>query len=84
MAVLFTGGKVVINRKPDLSGILQLIQDEKCTHINAVPTLYGWILQYTNPDAYDLSSLRCISYAGSPFPVQLLKQCIQKFGPKFE
>jgi len=84
LAVLLTGGKVVINRKPDLNGILQLIQDEKCTHVNAVPTVYGWLLQYTNPDAYDLSSLRSISYAGSPFPAQLLKQCIQKLGPKFE
>ncbi|MGO9566965.1 MAG: long-chain-fatty-acid--CoA ligase [Desulfomonilaceae bacterium] len=83
LAVLLTGGKVVINRRPDLTGILQLIQDEKCTHVNAVPTLYGWLLQYTNPDAYDLSSLRSISYAGSPFPLELLKQCIQKFGPKF-
>ncbi len=84
LAVLLTGGKVVINRKPDLNGILQLIQDEKCTHVNAVPTVYGWLLQYANLDAYDLSSLRCISYAGSPFPPSLLKQCIQKFGPKFE
>ncbi len=83
LAVLLMGGKVVINRRPDLNGILQLIQDEKCTHVNAVPTLYGWLLQYTNPDGYDLSSLRSISYAGSPFPPELLKQCIQKFGPKF-
>lgn len=83
-AVLLNGGKVVINRKPDLNGILQLIQDEKCTHINAVPTLYGWLLQYANLDAYDLSSLRCISYAGSPFPPELLKQCIRKLGSKFE
>ncbi len=83
-AVLLDGGKVVINRKPDLNGILQLIQDEKCTHINAVPTLYGWLLQLANPDAYDLSSLRLITYAGSPFPPELLKQCIIKFGNKFE
>jgi len=83
-AVLLTGGKVVINRKPDLGGILRLIQDEKCTHINAVPTLYGWLLQHTDLDAYDVSSLRSITYAGSPFPVQLLKQCIEKLGPKFE
>ncbi len=83
-AVLLGGGKVVINRKPDLNGILQLIQDEKCTHINAVPTLYGWLLQLANPDAFDLSSLRLITYAGSPFPPELLKQCIKKFGNMFE
>jgi acyl-CoA synthetase (AMP-forming)/AMP-acid ligase II len=80
LCVLMVGGKVAINRKPDLNGILKLIADEKCTHINAVPTLYGWMLQLADVDKYDLSSLRSISYAGSPMPVELLKQCIQKFG----
>ena len=80
---LMVGGKVVINRKPDLNGILQLIQDEKCTHINAVPTVYGWMLQFADVDSYDLSSLRLITYAGSPFPPEVLKQCIQKFGNIF-
>ena len=84
LAVLLTGGKVVINRRPDLNGILKLIQDEKCTNINAVPTVYGWLLQLADVDAYDLSSLRSMSYAGSPFPPELLKQCIRKFGPIFE
>ncbi|MFH1134687.1 MAG: long-chain-fatty-acid--CoA ligase [Pseudomonadota bacterium] len=84
LAVLLVGGKVVINRRPDLNGILKLIQDEKCTHINAVPTLYGWLLQFADVDAYDLSSLRSISYAGSPFPPDLLKRCIKKFGLLFE
>lgn len=83
-AVLLNGGKVVINRKPDLTAILQLIQEEQCTHINAVPTLYGWLLQHPQLHTFDLSSLRLITYAGSPFPPELLKQCIQKFGPKFE
>ncbi len=83
-SVLFVQGTVVINRKPDLNGMLKLIQDEKCTHINAVPTLYGWMLQMADVDAYDLTSLRLITYAGSPFPQELLKQCISKFGPIFE
>ncbi|MGD9973148.1 MAG: class I adenylate-forming enzyme family protein [Desulfatirhabdiaceae bacterium] len=80
LSALMVGGKVVINRKPDMNGILKLIQDEKCTHINAVPTLYGWLLQFANVDAYDLSSLRSITYAGSPMPIEVLKQCIRKFG----
>jgi acyl-CoA synthetase (AMP-forming)/AMP-acid ligase II len=83
-SVLFVQGTVVINRKPDLKGMLRLIQDKKCTHINAVPTLYGWMLQMPDLEAYDLSSLRLITYAGSPFPPELLKQCIRKFGPIFE
>ncbi len=76
LCVLMAGGKVVINRKLDLNGILQLIQDEKCTHINAVPTIYMWLLRVADMDAYDLSSLRSIGYAGSPFPPETLKQYI--------
>jgi acyl-CoA synthetase (AMP-forming)/AMP-acid ligase II len=83
LAVLLVGGKVVVNRRPDLNGILQLIQDEKCTHINAVPTIYSWMIQLCDLKAFDLSSLRSISYAGSPFPPEQLKQAIAAFGPKF-
>jgi len=83
MCVLIGGGKVVINRRPELDVICRLIQDEKCTHINAVPTLYTWLLQFPDVNKYDLSSLRLITYAGSPFPPEVLRQCIQKFGNIF-
>jgi long-chain acyl-CoA synthetase len=83
LAHLLVGGKVCINRKPNLDNIFKLIQSEKCTHINAVPTIYGWMLDWPSVDQYDLSSLRLMSYAGSPFPVEILKKCIKKFGNKF-
>ncbi|MEW6442009.1 MAG: long-chain-fatty-acid--CoA ligase [bacterium] len=83
LAALLVGGKVVINRRPDLGEILRLIQDEKCTHINMVPTLYTWLLEHPDIDRTDLSSLRLMSYAGSPFPPEVLKKCIRKFGNRF-
>lgn len=82
-AHLLVGGKVAIVRRPDLDGVLTLIQKERCTHINAVPTIYNWMLQLVGSRAYDLSSLRLITYAGSPFPPELLKKCIETLGPKF-
>ncbi|MCP4750381.1 MAG: long-chain-fatty-acid--CoA ligase [Proteobacteria bacterium] len=83
MACLMVGGRVVVNRRVDLNLILQLIQNEKCTHINAVPVLYSWLL-LADVDKYDISSLRAMGYAGSPFPPDVLKQCIRKFGNIFE
>ena len=83
LALLLAGGKVVINRKPDLNEILRLIQDEKCTHMNAVPTLYGWLMDMAPVGSYDLSSLRTLTYAGSPMPVEVLKRAITVFGPIF-
>ena len=84
MSLLLTGGKVVIVQKPELVEIVSLIAKEKCTHINAVPTLYGWMLQLPDLDKYDFSSLRSMSYAGSPMPREVLKKCISKFGHIFE
>lgn len=83
LTLLLAGGKVVINRKPDLNEILRLIQDEKCTHMNAVPTLYGWLMDMAPVGSYDLSSLRVLTYAGSPMPVEVLKRAINVFGPIF-
>lgn len=83
LTLLLVGGKVVINRRPDLDEILRLIQDEKCTHANLVPTIYGWLTDHPALDSYDLSSLRSLTYAGSPFPAEVLKRAIIAFGPLF-
>lgn len=83
LVLLLVGGKVCINRKPSLDMIFKLIEEEKCTHVNLVPTIYGWIVDYPHVDRYDLSSLKILSYAGSPMPVEVLKKCILKFGNKF-
>ncbi len=83
LAIMMVCGKVCINRKPDLDAIFKLIQDEKCTHMNLVPTIYGWMADYSNIDKYDLSSLRILSYAGSPFPTEVLVRCIKRFGNIF-
>jgi len=74
------GGKVVIIRRPELETILKAIQDEKCTHVNAVPTLYNWLLEFPKLDEFELSSVRLLTYAGSPMPKEVLKRCIRKFG----
>jgi long-chain acyl-CoA synthetase len=83
LVVLLVGGKVCINRKPSLDKIFKLIEDEKCTHMNLVPTIYGWMVEYPHVEEYDLSSLKLLTYAGSPFPVEILKKCIRKFGNRF-
>ena len=63
--------------------MLSLIETERCTHLNLVPTVYGWLADDPRAADYDLSSLRIMSYAGSPFPVTILKRCIRQFGDIF-
>lgn len=83
LLTLSIGGKAVINRKMDLGEILRLIQDEQCAHINMVPTIYGWLVDYPDAGKYDISSLIYMTYAGSPFPTEVLKKCIRRFGNIF-
>jgi acyl-CoA synthetase (AMP-forming)/AMP-acid ligase II len=78
---LCLGASVVIVKRPDLGAILGLAQRERVTHVNMVPTLYAWLVNYPQLDKYDLSSIRFMSYAGSPMPVEVLRACIQRFGP---
>jgi len=57
---------------------LDAIQAERCTSLYGVPTMF--IAQLTHPDfpSYDLSSLRTGIMAGSPCPVEVMKQAIDK------
>jgi acyl-CoA synthetase (AMP-forming)/AMP-acid ligase II len=59
--------------------VLQLIETEKITRCQLVPTMLHALLQSPHIDAYDLSSLRLILYAGAPMPVELLKRALQRF-----
>jgi len=59
--------------------VLQLIETEKITRCQLVPTMLHALLQSPHIDTYDLSSLRLILYAGAPMPVELLKRALQKF-----
>ncbi|MDN5790803.1 MAG: AMP-binding protein, partial [Micrococcales bacterium] len=55
---------------------LQAVQDEKCTSLYGVPTMF--IAEWNLPDFadYDLSSVRTGIMAGSPCPAELMKQLI--------
>ena len=83
LCLLMVGGTVVILRRPDLEKLLEAIQTERGTHIVLVPTLLIWILNLPNLDAFDLSSLRLITYAGSPMPAEVLKNSVKRFGNIF-
>jgi fatty-acyl-CoA synthase len=57
---------------------LQTVQDERCTSLYGVPTMFIAELALDNFDDYDLSTLRTGIMAGSPCPVEIMKQCVDK------
>ena len=83
LCMLMAGGKVVVNRRVDAAEVLRLVQDEKCTHINMVPTLYDWLLQHPHFERYNLASLKLLTYCGSAFPPDKLTQCVKTFWKRF-
>jgi fatty-acyl-CoA synthase len=60
----------------DPSITLRTVQDERCTGVYGVPTMF--IAMQNAPDfaSYDLSSLRTGIMAGSICPVEVMKRCI--------
>jgi long-chain acyl-CoA synthetase len=63
--------------------MLETIQREKVTATLLVPTMINALLNHPAVDHYDVSSLRRITYGGSPMPLELLKKGLQKWGPIF-
>ena len=75
----YMGTKAVLSKKFDLGYVLETLERERCTHMNMVPTIAAFMLMFPDLDKYDLSSLRAITYAGSPMPLEVLMRLKEKF-----
>jgi fatty-acyl-CoA synthase len=59
---------------------LEAIQAERCTSLYGVPTMFIAELAVPDFERFDLSSLRTGIMAGSPCPVEVMKQVIDRMG----
>jgi fatty-acyl-CoA synthase len=59
---------------------LAAVQAERCTSLYGVPTMFIAELAVPEFDSFDLSSLRTGIMAGSPCPVEVMKQVIDRMG----
>ena len=57
---------------------LQTVQDEQCTALHGVPTMFITELDHPNFRRFDLSSLRTGIMAGAPCPVEVMKRVISE------
>ncbi|SDN19640.1 fatty-acyl-CoA synthase [Streptomyces sp. cf386] len=62
----------------DPKATLEAVQQERCTSLYGVPTMF--IAELNHPDfaSYDLSSLRTGIMAGSPCPVEVMKRVVSE------
>jgi fatty-acyl-CoA synthase len=61
----------------DPGAVLRACQDERCTSLYGVPTMFIAELGHPGLASFDLSSLRTGIMAGSPCPIEVMRQVMQ-------
>ncbi|WP_293602971.1 AMP-binding protein [Polaromonas sp. UBA4122] len=72
----FTHGSTIVypNDGFDALTVLQTVQDEQCTGLHGVPTMFIAELDHPRFAEFDLSTLRTGIMAGSPCPTEVMKR----------
>jgi fatty-acyl-CoA synthase len=60
--------------------VLKTVQEEKCTALHGVPTMFIAELDDPNFKQYNLSTLRTGIMAGSPCPIEVMRKVISEMG----
>lgn len=64
---------VIPSESFDAAAVLHAVQEERCTSLYGVPTMFIAMLELPDFERFDLSSLRTGIMAGAPCPVELMK-----------
>jgi fatty-acyl-CoA synthase len=64
----------------DPKATLDAVAKERCTSLYGVPTMFIAELNHPDFESYDLASLRTGIMAGSPCPVEVMKQVVSRMG----
>lgn len=79
--ILSLGGEVVIMPAPDIGEFLALIERHRITHAFLPPTVIYGVLDHSDLDARDLSSMRCLWYGAAPMSPTRLEEALTRIGP---
>jgi fatty-acyl-CoA synthase len=82
MCVVHGAAMVMPAESFDPLATLQAIQDERCTGVFGVPTMFIAELNHPRFAEFDLSSLRTGIMAGSPCPIEVMRQVVNKMGAR--
>ena len=78
--VTHEGTMVVPVEAFDAEKVLQAVDQERCTALLGVPTMFIAELDHPDFDRYDTSSLRTGIMAGSPCPMEVMKKVVDVMG----
>jgi len=78
MAIVTHASTMVILESFDALHVMASVQHERCTALYGVPTMFIAILEHRLFDKFDYSTLRTGIMAGSPCPMQVMRQLIDR------
>ena len=82
MCAVYGAAMVVPAESFDAGATLQAIQDETCTAVYGVPTMFLAELHHPRFAEFDLRSLRTGIMAGSPCPVEVMRAVVERMGAR--
>jgi fatty-acyl-CoA synthase len=80
LCAVYGAAMVVPAESFDPLATLRAIQDERCTAVYGVPTMFIAELNHPRFAEFDLRSLRTGIMAGSPCPIEVMRAVVQKMG----
>jgi len=80
LAAVTHGSAMILLEQFGAEQVLQAVQDEKCTALHGVPTMFIAELNHPNFKDYDTSSLRTGIMAGSTCPIEVMRRVINDMG----
>jgi fatty-acyl-CoA synthase len=78
LAAVSHGSTLVILESFDPVQVLTAVEQERCTALYGVPTMFIAVLEHRLFGKFDLSSLRTGIMAGSPCPIQVMRQVMDQ------
>jgi fatty-acyl-CoA synthase len=78
LAAVSHGAALVILEKFDPVQVMTAVEQELCTALYGVPTMFIAVLEHKLFPKFDFSALRTGIMAGSPCPVHVMRQVIEK------
>jgi fatty-acyl-CoA synthase len=79
-AITWVGGRHVLVNHFDPLKVLQIIEREKITLTNLIPTMLNMLVNHPDISRYDYSSLRVLLSGGAPIAPDLVRRLVQAFG----
>lgn len=78
-AITWVGGKHVLTPSFDAGAVCRLIQEEKITLSNLIPTMLNMMVNHPDVGKFDYSSLRVVLSGGAPIAPETVRKIVEAF-----